>query len=106
MGEAPSMAHRPIHDMGGEGTWTRRSASSSMPSSPAGRSRNAAKGVDPRGIRPPGDERAIKDTAERIAKIRSSPEGREGVAAFLERRASWIPPDPEPVVPEEPPPGI
>jgi methylglutaconyl-CoA hydratase len=49
----------------------------------------------------------IQDTAERIAKIRSSPEGREGVAAFLEkRRASWIPPDPEPVVPEEPPPGI
>jgi methylglutaconyl-CoA hydratase len=49
----------------------------------------------------------IQDTAERIAKIRSSPEGREGVAAFLEkRRAAWIPPDPEPVVPEEPPPGI
>ncbi|HEX7606103.1 MAG TPA: enoyl-CoA hydratase/isomerase family protein [Usitatibacter sp.] len=41
----------------------------------------------------------IQDTAERIAKIRSSPEGREGVAAFLEkRRASWVPPDPEPEV--------
>ena len=44
----------------------------------------------------------IQDTAERIAKIRSSPEGREGVTAFLEkRRASWLPPEP----PEEPQPG-
>ncbi len=33
----------------------------------------------------------IQDTAERIAKIRASPEGREGVAAFLEkRRAAWV----------------
>lgn len=49
----------------------------------------------------------IQDTAERIAKIRSSPEGREGVAAFLEkRRAAWIPPEPEPEVPAEPAPGI
>jgi methylglutaconyl-CoA hydratase len=49
----------------------------------------------------------IQDTAERIARIRSSPEGREGVAAFLEkRRAGWIPPDPEPVMTDEPPPGI
>jgi methylglutaconyl-CoA hydratase len=44
----------------------------------------------------------IQDTAERIARIRSSPEGREGVAAFLEkRRASWVPPEPEPEVPPE-----
>ena len=43
-----------------------------------------------------------QDTAERIAKIRSSPEGREGVAAFLEkRRASWIAPDPESEIPPE-----
>ena len=49
----------------------------------------------------------IQDTAERIAKIRSSPEGREGVAAFLEkRRASWTPPEPEPEAPPEPPPGL
>lgn len=35
----------------------------------------------------------IQDTAERIARVRASPEGREGVAAFLEkRRASWLPP--------------
>jgi methylglutaconyl-CoA hydratase len=44
----------------------------------------------------------IQDTAERIAKMRASPEGREGVAAFLEkRRASWIPAEPEPEVPRE-----
>ena len=48
----------------------------------------------------------IQDTAERIAKIRASPEGREGVTAFLEkRRASWLPPEPEPEVPPEMPPG-
>ena len=45
----------------------------------------------------------IQETAERIARLRASPEGREGVAAFLEkRRASWVPPEPEPVVPPEP----
>jgi methylglutaconyl-CoA hydratase len=45
----------------------------------------------------------IQDTAERIAKVRASPEGREGVAAFLEkRRASWMPPpEPQPEVPPE-----
>ena len=49
----------------------------------------------------------IQDTAERIARIRSSPEGREGVAAFLEkRRAAWVPPDPEPILGEETPPII
>jgi methylglutaconyl-CoA hydratase len=32
----------------------------------------------------------IQDTAERIARVRASPEGREGVAAFLEKRkAGW-----------------
>jgi methylglutaconyl-CoA hydratase len=39
----------------------------------------------------------IRDTAERIARLRASPEGREGVAAFLEkRRASWVPANPDP----------
>lgn len=39
----------------------------------------------------------IQDTADRIAKVRSSPEGMEGVKAFLEkRRASFLPPEPEP----------
>jgi len=48
----------------------------------------------------------VQDTAERIARIRSSPEGREGVSAFLEkRRASWVPPDPEPEIPPESPGG-
>jgi methylglutaconyl-CoA hydratase len=36
----------------------------------------------------------LQDTAERIARLRASPEGREGVSAFLEkRRASWRPPE-------------
>ena len=44
----------------------------------------------------------IQDTAERIARVRSSPEGREGVSAFLEKRKpSWIPREPEPE--QEPP---
>jgi methylglutaconyl-CoA hydratase len=50
----------------------------------------------------------IHDTAERIARMRSSPEGREGIAAFLEkRRASWLPPEPpSDAEPPPPPPGI
>jgi len=40
--------------------------------------------------RGPIDEAMIADTARRIADIRCSPEGREGVAAFLEKRApAW-----------------
>ena len=46
----------------------------------------------------------LQDTAERIAKVRASPEGREGVAAFLDkRRAAWVPPEPQPEVPPEMP---
>ena len=38
----------------------------------------------------PVDDPLIADTARRIAEIRGSPEGREGVAAFLEKRKpSW-----------------
>jgi methylglutaconyl-CoA hydratase len=34
----------------------------------------------------------IADTARRIARVRASPEAREGVAAFLgKRKASWVP---------------
>ncbi|HET9577861.1 MAG TPA: enoyl-CoA hydratase/isomerase family protein [Usitatibacter sp.] len=56
--------------------------------------------------RPITDE-VVGDTAERIATIRATPEGREGIAAFLEkRRPAWIPPEPEPTIPPEPPPGI
>jgi methylglutaconyl-CoA hydratase len=44
----------------------------------------------------------IQDTAERIARLRSSAEGREGISAFLEkRRAAWVPP-PEPQTATEP----
>ena len=40
----------------------------------------------------PIDDAVIADTAGRIARIRKSPEGREGVAAFLgKRRPAWIP---------------
>jgi methylglutaconyl-CoA hydratase len=34
----------------------------------------------------------IADTAKRIARVRASPEAKEGVAAFLaKRRAVWVP---------------
>jgi methylglutaconyl-CoA hydratase len=40
----------------------------------------------------PADASMIADTASRIARVRASPEGREGVAAFLgKRKASWVP---------------
>jgi methylglutaconyl-CoA hydratase len=40
----------------------------------------------------PVDARMIADTARRIARVRSSPEGTEGVAAFLaKRKAAWVP---------------
>src|SRR5271169_1473144 len=40
----------------------------------------------------PVDARVVADTARRIARIRASPEGREGVAAFLgKREAAWVP---------------
>ena len=39
----------------------------------------------------PADDAMIDDTAQRIAEIRVSPEGKEGIAAFLERRkAAWV----------------
>ena len=39
------------------------------------------------------DEALAAETAKRIAEIRGSPEGREGIAAFLEKRkASWCSP--------------
>ena len=38
----------------------------------------------------PVDDALVADTARRIAEIRVSPEGREGIASFLEKRkASW-----------------
>jgi len=42
------------------------------------------------------DDAVIADTVEWIAGVRASPEGREGVAAFLERRRpAWLPKDKE-----------
>lgn len=41
----------------------------------------------------PIDRRLVEDTAERIARIRVTPEGKEGIAAFLEKRPpAWIKP--------------
>ena len=57
----------------------------------------AAKGLIRAVANRPVTSELIQDTADRIAKIRSSPEGREGVAAFLDkRRAAWVPPEPLP----------
>jgi methylglutaconyl-CoA hydratase len=40
------------------------------------------------------DDALVAETAQRIAEIRGSPEGREGIAAFLEKRkASWCSPE-------------
>ena len=40
----------------------------------------------------PLDARLVADTAQRIARVRASPEGKEGVAAFLsKRKAAWVP---------------
>lgn len=40
----------------------------------------------------PIDERMIADSAERDARVRGSEEGREGIAAFLDRRSPvWVP---------------
>ena len=40
----------------------------------------------------PADSRVVSDTARRIARVRASPEGKEGVAAFLaKRKAAWVP---------------
>ncbi len=45
----------------------------------------------------PIDARLIGDTARRIARVRASAEGREGVAAFLDKRAAaWVPASLEP----------
>jgi len=50
----------------------------------------AAKDLVRRVARAPVDAGTIADTARRIAEIRVSPEGREGIAAFLEKRkATW-----------------
>ena len=39
----------------------------------------------------PADDAMIADTAKRIAEIRISPEGREGIASFLEKRKpNWV----------------
>jgi len=40
----------------------------------------------------PADAKVVADTAQRIARIRATPEAKEGIAAFLaKRRATWVP---------------
>lgn len=40
----------------------------------------------------PIDAAILEDTATRLAALRATPDGREGIAAFLEKRApSWVP---------------
>lgn len=46
----------------------------------------AAKDLIAAVVNRPIDRRLVEETAERIARIRVTPEGREGVAAFLEKR--------------------
>jgi methylglutaconyl-CoA hydratase len=39
----------------------------------------------------PVDDAMVDDTAQRIARLRASPEGKEGVAAFLsKRKPDWV----------------
>ena len=84
-----------VHDLAPDekATSTRRSATSSTRCSPAvPAAQLAAKDLIRAVANRPVTSELIQDTAERIAKIRSSPEGREGVAAFLEKRApAWVP---------------
>ncbi|HEX8909958.1 MAG TPA: enoyl-CoA hydratase/isomerase family protein, partial [Anaeromyxobacteraceae bacterium] len=51
----------------------------------------AAKALVARVARAPLDDALAAETAERIASLRASDEGREGLAAFLEKRApAWV----------------
>jgi len=39
----------------------------------------------------PVDDALVEDTAQRIAQIRATPEAREGLSAFLEKRPpNWM----------------
>jgi methylglutaconyl-CoA hydratase len=40
----------------------------------------------------PVDATVIDDTAKRIARVRATPEAKEGIGAFLDKRAAgWVP---------------
>jgi methylglutaconyl-CoA hydratase len=57
------------------------------------KAQGAAKHLIASVVNRPIDRRLVEDTADRIARIRVSPDGREGVNAFLEKRpAAWTPP--------------
>jgi methylglutaconyl-CoA hydratase len=41
-------------------------------------------------VNTPVTDAVVEDTAQRIASIRATPEGQEGIGAFLEKRpAAW-----------------
>ena len=53
---------------------------------------NAAKTLIRAAAHRPIDDEVIADTVVRIARVRASAEGKEGVAAFLEKRSpAWVP---------------
>jgi methylglutaconyl-CoA hydratase len=55
------------------------------------RAQTAAKGLIAAVTNRPIDRKLVEDTADRIARIRVTAEGKEGVAAFLEKRApAWV----------------
>lgn len=57
------------------------------------KAQSAAKHLIASVVNRPIDRRLVEDTADRIARIRVSPEGKEGVNAFLEKRPpSWAAP--------------
>ena len=46
-------------------------------------------------VHAPIDDALVADTAARIAAVRASDEGQEGIAAFFEKRnPRWVPPPP------------
>ena len=55
------------------------------------RSQGAAKELIRAVAKQPVDDALVADTARRIASLRATPEAREGLAAFLDKRpAAWI----------------
>jgi methylglutaconyl-CoA hydratase len=58
------------------------------------RAQTAAKALIAGVTNRPIDRKLVEDTADRIARIRVTAEGKEGVAAFLEKRApGWVKPE-------------
>ena len=83
-----------LHEVAEDGdelaTWEANFRKSILGNSPSGvaASKELIDAVEGREI----DDAVMKDTAHRLAAQRNSPEGKEGVGAFLEKRKpSWAP---------------